>query len=403
MELKFKGIKMTHIQKTLIKVNLESQFNQQPTLPLNLIGPRGVGKTSFIKQLATDMEAGLLNVSIPSKTLAYFSGLPDTVESTELSVYSVTGAKSVNETQWSASELIVQANRLATKHGRAILFLDDFHRLNPSTESVMYELLLERKLGDLRLDNNVAIICAMNASKESGGGKLAEPIKNRLQMLFLDFSFDSWFPNFGILLHHWVSSFLKNNRQFILEDESVNVTKIAASPRSWEHLSNTIEAHDPKFAFDNLQLLASQFISAEASQEFLTHVHTMEAIDFPKLIKDNQPIVISDLNPLDEVVYSYIINYAHSIEDGLYIINLVNSNQDANTFLGYLAANIYVKNTQLESGKQITPAQQYILDKLLNRFDSKQKLPAKHKEALIEAEFTDRTDLLAKAVPYIQS
>lgn len=65
---------MDKLAKVILVANLKAQLEGKDVLPQCIIGSRGTGKTSGIRAIAKDLGAGLLNVSIPTKSLAFFTG-----------------------------------------------------------------------------------------------------------------------------------------------------------------------------------------------------------------------------------------------------------------------------------------------------------------------------------------
>ena len=359
---------MNQLTETVLTKNLQAQFNQVDVLPLCLSGPRGIGKTSSIKQITEELGAKLLSVSIPSKTLEFFSGIPSFSQSTHFLQYSDSASAEPQLTTWSVPELIVQANTLAEQHGKCVILLDDFHKLNHTTSAVMYDFLLERRLSGYKLHPMVAIVTAMNRSEESGGGTMEEPIKDRLSIIDIQFDFNHWFNNFGKFLHHYISSFLKTNSTFVLEDETIDLRQ-SGSPRSWSQLSTDFDLYDNEFIVNNISFLAEQKISKNASTELTKHIHYINSIDFSSVVKQQQMKSISELTAQDQILWSYIINYVDTIKDAVYIIKLINHNISERTFIGYLVAEIFYKYQANQSGKPITIGQRALIAKILGNFN----------------------------------
>ena len=258
---------MNQITQKIIKANLQAQINGVELLPICLYGARGLGKTSTIASITKEIGAKLYTVSIPSKGLEYFSGLPDFNLANDLAKYSISGTSTVKGTTWTVPELISNANHIAEKHGSCVLLLDDLHKLTASSSTIMYQLLLDKSLGDFKLHPKVAIIAAMNDTEDAGFSGMESPILDRLSLLKAEYNHEEWMKHFGSKLHYLVSSFLKANPQFAIESESTT-TESSASPRSWSYFSNNLELFDRNFINQNILLLAKQYMSNEASTSF---------------------------------------------------------------------------------------------------------------------------------------
>lgn len=391
---------MTTTEELIITKNVESQLNGNKLLPIVLMAQRGTGKSSFVRQLAKDLNTGIVEASIPSMTLEKFQGIPTFVDTPDFAKYRASGNPISKGTDWTVPELIVQTNALAESHGSCILFLDDLHKLNKITSAVMYELLLERRLGDYLLHPNVAIICAMNSTEESGAEHMEEPIKDRLQLMHIEFDFNYWFPRFGIKLNYFISSFLKLNQQFCLEGETVDFNA-NGSPRSWENLSNELSQYNNDQIEKVLPILARANISNIATDELIKHITYILKIDFTSIVKKKTLQDVSELSHLDRILWAYIINYIITPADALYLIDLINHNNDnSNSLLWktYLVAELIAKETNPDT----TDGQKIVIDVLLNRFDkSKYAGSDKVLNKLSQSSINNSSKLLQEVSKYI--
>ena len=394
---------MNTLTMEIITKNLNGQLDGRDLLPINIIGKPGTGKTATCRKLAEDMGAGFINLSLPNTRLEQWSGIPNFVTSSDLSKYSVSGATDIQGTVWTAPEIIVNANRLAETKGKCVILLDDFHELsrNKAVMSIMYEFLLERKLGDLRLHPKVALIAAMNDSEQAGFNGLSSAVNDRLSMMTVEYDHEFWMAKYGRMLHHFVSSFLKGNANFVIEAESTT-TESAGSPRSWTYFSNSLEMYEEQFIVDNALFLARQFMSQEAAEAFTKHVLYISTIDFTNVVSSKRMQEVSDLPFTDKMLWPNIIQYVSTPDDAAYIIELVNLNKDDDLFVGYIASELYIKFIQKQDGRQITMAQSILIDKLMGTYDAVDySLKEKESKLLATTLFKNQVELLNKAAQFI--
>ena len=393
---------MDHITQQLITKNLQAQINGVDLLPICLFGKPGVGKTSTVASIAKEIGAKLYAVSIPSKDISYFGGIPNFNDATDLAKYSISGTKSVQGTTWTVSELVSNVNHIAEQHGSRVLLLDDLHKLNPSTSTVMYQLLLDKSIGDFKLHPKVAIITAMNDSESAGFSGMESPILDRLSLIKADYNHEHWMKHFGSKLHYLVASFLKANSQFAIEAESTS-TESSASPRSWTYFSNNLELFDRDFITQNISVLASQFISKEATESFQKHTLYFNAMDFPTIVKNQQMQKVSDLPFGDQLFWPYLVNFLDTPEDAVYAINLINFNKSDSQFIGLIAADLFIKYMARQDGKQISTGASILIDKYIGSYaESSYNLTTKQKELLADAQLENQSDLLTYGSTYIQ-
>lgn len=134
-------------------------------LPVLLWGEPGIGKTAALSHLAESIDLPLTTVIASVHEPSDFSGLP--VVGDDPAVQGVPLAPP----DW--------AVRLA-KAGRGLLFLDELSTAPPAVQAALLRLVLERRVGALRLPSGVRIVAAANPrSSATDGWELGAPLANR--------------------------------------------------------------------------------------------------------------------------------------------------------------------------------------------------------------------------------
>ncbi|MEU6713791.1 MoxR family ATPase [Nonomuraea sp. NPDC046802] len=134
-------------------------------LPVLLWGEPGIGKTAALQQLAVALDLPLTTVIASVHEPSDFSGLP--VVGDDPAVQGVPMAPP----DW--------AVRLADA-GRGLLFLDELSTAPPAVQAALLRLVLERRVGALRLPAGVRIVAAANPrSSAADGWELSPPLANR--------------------------------------------------------------------------------------------------------------------------------------------------------------------------------------------------------------------------------
>lgn len=389
----------------ILEVNIKGQINGADIGGgICIAGSPGIGKTQTMYAIAKKLNMGIIQASIPEISTEELSGIPSFIDAPHMDKYSTTGTTNSEATKWSVPQLIETANRLANENNGCILLIDDLHRVNMAVAPYLYGLLGERKLGSFRLDPKVAIMGAMNDSDEAGFSGIDSPIKDRLGILPVPFDFDYWFNNFGRNLHFYVSSFLKVHPTYAQEDESTMIEQFA-TPRSWTHLANEFELYDLDFIQENTALLSKQKISKAASNELAKHVAYVEAIDFSDKVKNKEMTDISDVKPIDQILYAYIINYIDTIADGKYVCELIDKNIDVSNFIGFVVGEVYNKYLQQKEGKRVNPGLLMLIEKILGLPYAEASYPKpltkKELEVYEDTTLVNRTKLLSIAAEFI--
>lgn len=388
--------------KTTIKIiesNIRGQFDRTKKIaPVILQGAPGRGKSATLKQICKDNGWHLIYASIAAMDISELSGLPSDKHEPKLLPYSSHGNDLV--TEWSCPEVIYQANMYASEGTPVVISLEDIHESDRSTQKALYEFLLERKLKNFKLDDNVAIVGTMNTSDEAGFTGFSSAVVNRLAFLRFEISPEEWYDVAGRFYHHFVASFLKNNAEFLSEPENVNTPY--GTPRSWEALSDQIKLLDEDFVVANLEQITRQYVSPQAAVEFTKHVQYLMKIDFASVVKKKKLVRISELNTIDQILYTFMIPYIHTVDDAKYLVKMINQNIDEETYIGYLMAAIYTKYQARSRGENLSLGLDLVISKLLG-YDKllDNDNTAEHLKALKSIKFEDPEALLAKASAYI--
>jgi hypothetical protein len=134
-------------------------------LPVLLWGEPGIGKTAALNQLADALDLPLTTVIASVHEPSDFSGLP--VVGDDPAVQGVPMAPP----DWAVR--LVRA-------GRGLLFLDELSTAPPAVQAALLRLVLERRVGALRLPPGVRIVAAANPrSSAADGWELSAPLANR--------------------------------------------------------------------------------------------------------------------------------------------------------------------------------------------------------------------------------
>ncbi|MCB5181554.1 AAA family ATPase [Streptomyces antimicrobicus] len=135
-------------------------------LPVLLWGEPGIGKTAALTQLAEALDLPLTTVIASVHEPSDFSGLP------------VVGDDPARQgVPMAPPDWAVRLVRA----GRGLLFLDELSTAPPAVQAALLRLVLERRIGALKLPPGVRIVAAANPrSSAADGWELSPPLANRL-------------------------------------------------------------------------------------------------------------------------------------------------------------------------------------------------------------------------------
>jgi len=349
----------------LIKTNIRGQLEDKTVAPLFISGSVGVGKSSTLAAIAKELNMGLLDISAPALTIELLNGLPDEIDANHLAKSEIVqSGTNVQLTKWTIPEIIAAANTMAEKQD-TILLLDDFHMVAPHLQAYFFKLLLQRALGNYKLYDNVVILGTLNDSDSAGFQGINAAVRNRMMIHPVKFDFDWWFENWGRKnLDYRVASFLRDKPQYAVEEETTEIEG-AASPRVWSSISASLAFMDKDFVTKHAREIAGSQVSSTAANAFAKHVAYINAINFEKVINDKDIVDMSKRDPLDSIIFSYIVNFVDTIKHGEYVLKLLDKNVDDKSFVGFTIGELYRKYLQMEETGKISKGVKFVIDILL--------------------------------------
>lgn len=122
--------------------------------PVFLWGPPGIGKSDVVQQIADGLDAKMIDVRLSLWEPTDIKGIPYF-------------DSNIGKMVWGEpSELPDQA--LADQYENIVLFLDEMNSAAPSVQAAAYQLILNRKVGEYTLPDNVMIVAAGNREADKG-------------------------------------------------------------------------------------------------------------------------------------------------------------------------------------------------------------------------------------------
>jgi len=243
-----------------IKHILEKLIDQR--WPAFIWGPPGVGKSALVKEIAE--EKGLELIDIRSSLLdpTDLRGIPAVID---------------NKAVWCPPSFLPTDPKSS-----GILFLDEINAAPPLVQASLYQLVLDRRIGEYVLPNNWWIVAAGNrSSDQSVVFRLASALANRFMHIDFEVSLDDWKSwAFGRKIHPTIVGFLSFRPELLLEKPGESPAY--ATPRTWEIASDVI--HRFGTVKDSIDLLMGTIGEGPAS-ELHAYEQTMIRADvFEKIV-----------------------------------------------------------------------------------------------------------------------
>ena len=193
--------------------------------PVMIWGAPGIGKSDLIAQLAKALNRVLIDIRLPLWEPTDIKGMP---------YYNAKSGKM----EWS-----VPAEFPTDPDSTAIIFLDEINGAAPSVQAAAYQLILNRRVGQYVLPDNVVIIAAGNRETDKGVTyRMPKPLANRFVHMELRVDFQCW-QNWAIQnqIHPDVVGYLNFSKKDLYDFDATSDSKAFATPRSWQFVSELVE------------------------------------------------------------------------------------------------------------------------------------------------------------------
>lgn len=199
--------------------------------PVFIWGPPGIGKSDIVADIAYNQLPG--NNLLIDLRLAL-------MEPTDLRGYPYRNPET-DQMEWSPPVDLPSAD-LAAKYNLVILFLDELNSAPPSVQAAAYQLVLNRRIGQYVLPDNVVIVAAGNRENDRGVVyKMPAPLANRFRHVGMKVNFDDWL-SWAIVnnLHADVQGYLSYFKDDLFDFNPKHASTAWASPRTWTFTSEML-------------------------------------------------------------------------------------------------------------------------------------------------------------------
>jgi len=202
----------------------------QKKRPIFLWGPPGIGKSDIVAQITDSLSNSyLIDIRLSLWEPTDIKGIP----------YFDSNA---NKMVWGApAELPDEA--MAAEYDHIVLFLDEMNSAAPAVQAAAYQLILNRRVGQYKLPDNVIIVAAGNREADKGVTyRMPAPLANRFIHIEMGVNFDDWF-NWAVdnKIHQDVVGYLQFAKQDLYDFDPKSSSRSFATPRSWSFVSELLD------------------------------------------------------------------------------------------------------------------------------------------------------------------
>ncbi len=196
----------------------------QTDTPVFIHGSPGIGKSYIVNDIAKRNGLEIIDVRLSQLDAVDLRGIP---------------AIDNGQTVWMPPVFLP-----SDKDSKGVLFLDELNSAPLSVQAAIYQLVLDRKIGEYSMPKGWKIVCAGNRIDDKGiVFKLPSPLINRMVHIVLEAKYED-FKVWAIKnsIHPFIIGFL-GFRPDLLSSEvpgSTETNPAFCTPRAWSMLSNIL-------------------------------------------------------------------------------------------------------------------------------------------------------------------
>jgi len=295
--------------------------------PVFVWGPPGVGKSDMVNQVASEFP----NSAVVDLRMA----LMDPTDIKGVPYYS----QGDNTMKWATpSEL--PSKEFAQEHDIVFLFLDELNSAPPAVQAAAYQLILNRKVGQYTLPENVVLIAAGNRMGDKGVTyRMPSPLANRFMHLEIRVDFEDW-EQWAIMheVHPHVVGFLKQFKGDLYNFDPTQHDRAFATPRTWSFVSDMLDDDMPDSA--NTDMVAG-LVGEGMAIKFMAH--RKHAADLPDPSDVLSGKVTTFKSKEVSAAYALVTSLCYELrtryEDGKRTGKLDDFNKSADNWLGFMMSN----------------------------------------------------------------
>jgi|TARA_B100000780_G_scaffold216584_1_gene155927 hypothetical protein len=266
--------------------------------PLFLWGPPGIGKSDIIGQITNELgKAHLIDIRLSLWDPTDIKGMP---------YYS----EQDNTMKW-APPAELPTEEFAAQFDFVVVFLDEMNSAAPAVQAAAYQLILNRRVGQYKLPDNVLLVAAGNRDADKGVTyKMPAPLANRFVHLELRVDFDDWFQwAVNNDIHRDVVGYLTFAKKDLYDFDPRSPSRAFATPRSWSFVSELLEDDDDETTTD----LISGSVGEGLAVKFMAHRKVASSMPNPTDILAGK---VKELNTKEiSAMYSLTVSLCYELKE----------------------------------------------------------------------------------------
>lgn len=226
------------------RLKLAIQHSLKRKRPLFIWGPPGIGKSDIVASVAAAEGRPLIDIRLPLMEPTDMRGIPYLAD---VKIYDADGKLVRDEVGVPLTEKVFRwsnpSDLPTDPNSRALVFFDEMSAAPPSVQAATYQIILNRRIGNYKLPDDVVIVAAGNRVKDKGVAyNMPMPLANRFSHVTLAVDFDDW-KEWAVLnrVHKDVVGYLSFQPNDLNNFQPNSDTYAFATPRSWYFVSELVQ------------------------------------------------------------------------------------------------------------------------------------------------------------------
>ena len=273
--------------------------------PIFIWGAPGIGKSELVQGLVDEGELG--NALMIDMRLAL-------LEPTDLRGYPFRNPEN-NQMEWSPPSDLPSQD-LAASYDNVVLFWDELNSAPPSVQAADYQLVLNRRIGQYILPDNVKIVAAGNRETDRGVTyRMPAPLANRFRHINMEVNFEDWsIWATTNKVNPDVIGYLTYSKADLFDFDPKTSSQSFATPRSWNFVSEILntEGFDTASDFEQKAEIAGA-VGEGMAIKFCEHRKVSSKLPNP------EEVLIGNVKKLDvkekSAQYSFAIGLCYELAE----------------------------------------------------------------------------------------
>jgi len=240
-------------------IRAEINYAMNRKRPVFIWGPPGIGKSEIVDSITQERSGYMIDMRLALMEPTDLRGIPVPNTNTGLM-------------EWlPPADLPTQ--ELADQFECIVLFLDEMNQAPQSVQAAAYQLILNRRLGNYRLPDNVLIVAAGNRESDRGVAyRMPSPLANRFVHLEMTTDFEDW-QNWALTndISAEVVGYVTANKMDLMNFDPRTASRAFATPRSWTFVSQMLPQEGEQISDSRLHDLIAGTVGDGIATKFMAH------------------------------------------------------------------------------------------------------------------------------------